>query len=179
LSILQEKLNIKILASETIYTIQRKHLVTVVLPLVSSVLMTIFFIVILMILSRLHSATNTLFSVDIVFLLLSFLAVFNMFTFANWFFEFYIITDKRILHIHFFKSQGEHFEEIFIAAGIEIKISRTANNLLYNILNVEDVNIEFRREYRQKQFIIQKPARPKEIEDILDTIAIGTIGRNK
>ena len=56
---------------------------------------------------------------------------------------------------------------MFAAAGIEIKISRVASNLIYDILNVEDVYIEFRREDRQEPFIIRTPDHPEEFEEIL------------
>ena len=62
---------------------------------------------------------------------------------------------------------------MFVAAGIEIKISRVASNLLYDILNVEDIYIEFRREDRQEPFIIRTPDHPEEFEEILDEIAAG------
>jgi len=172
MSIMQGKLNIKLLSGERIYTIQRKHVISIVFPLASYILiMTI--LIIVSIIARLFLVISPLFFIDTVLLLLSFLAVFAMFISVNWFYQFYVVTNKRILHIHFFETQREHFEEVFVAAEIEIKISRVANNFIYNILNVEDIYIEFRREYRQEPFIIRIPNRPKEFEEILDEIATG------
>ncbi len=173
MSIMQGKLNIKLLSGEKIYTIQRKHLISIVFPLASYILIMIILIVASIIISHLFLVSSPLFFIDAVLLLLSFLVVFGMFTSMNWFYQFYVVTNKRILHIHFFKTQGEHFEEVFVAAGIEIKISRVGSNLIYNILNVEDIYIEFRREDRQEPFIIRTPNRPEEFEEILDEIAAG------
>src|SRR5260370_26279819 len=165
MSIMQGKLNIKLLSGERIYTIQRKHVISIVLPLASYILiMTI--LIIVSIIARIFLVISPLFFIDTVLLLLSFLAVFAMFISVNWFYQLYVVTNKRILHIHFFETQGEHFEEVFVAAEIEIKISRVANNFIYDILNVEDIYIEFRREYRQEPFIIRIPNRPEEFEEI-------------
>src|SRR6266480_385893 len=143
MSIMQGNLNIKLLPGEKIYTIQRKHLISVVFPLASYVLIMIIFIGTFIIISRSYPVISPLFPIDAVLLLFSFLVVFAMFTMTNWFYQFYVLTNKRILHIHFFKTQGELFEEVFVAVGTEIKISRVARNLLYGILNVEDIYIEF------------------------------------
>src|SRR2546430_3028340 len=166
MSIIQGNLNIKLLSGEKIYTIQRKHPISVVVPLASYILIMTIFISTFIIISRSYPAISPLFFIDAVLLLLSFLVVFAMFAMMNWFYQFYVVTNKRILHIHFFKTQGEHFEEVFVAVGTEIKISRVARNLLYGILNVEDIYIEFRREDRQEPFVIRAPDRPKEFEEI-------------
>src|SRR5260370_25486443 len=173
MSIMHEKLNIKILSGEKIYTIQRKHLISIVFPLASYILIAITFIIASVIISRLFLVSSPLVFIDAAILILSFLVVFGMFIVMNWFYQFYVITNKRILHIHFFKTQGQHFEEVFIAAGTEIKISRVGSNLIYDMLNVEDVYIEFRREDRQEPFIIRAPNRPEEFEEILDEIPAG------
>ena len=175
MSIIQGNLNIKLLSGEKIYTIQRKHPISVVVPLASYILIMTIFISTFIIISRSYLVISPLFFIDAVLLLLSFLVVFAMFAMMNWFYQFYVVTNKRILHIHFFKTQGEHFEEVFVAVGTEIKISRVARNLLYGILNVEDIYIEFRREDRQEPFVIRAPDRPKEFEEILDEIAAGRV----
>jgi hypothetical protein len=74
--------------------------------------------------------------------------------------------------MRFFQIQGQVFEEVFFTSGVKMKISRVANNLIYNLLNAEDIYIEFRREDRNEPFIMQKPDRPQEIEEILDRITV-------
>src|SRR5436190_11365419 len=127
MSIMQGNLNIKLLSGEKIYTTQRKHLISVVFPLASYVLIMIIFIGTFIIISRSYPVISPLFFIDAVLLLLSLFVVFSMFIIMNWFYQFYVITNKRILHIHFFIIQEEYFEEVFIAAGNEIKINRVTN----------------------------------------------------
>jgi len=172
MSMIQGNLNIKLLSDEKIYTIQRKHLISIAFPLASYALIAIIFIVtFIIIISRLFPVISPLSFIDAALLLLSFLVVFDMFIIMNWFYQFYVVTNKRILHIHFFKTQGKHFEEVFVAAGTEIKISRVASNLIYGIFNVEDIYIEFRQQDREAPFIIRAPDHPEKLEEILDEIA--------
>jgi len=55
------------------------------------------------IIARPFLVISPLFFIDAVLLLLSFLVVLGMFTSMNWFYQFYVVTNKRILHIHFLK----------------------------------------------------------------------------
>jgi hypothetical protein len=171
MSMTQGNLNIKLLSNEKIYTIQRKHFILIAFPLASYALIAIICIVAFIIISRIFPTINPLSFIDVALLLLSFLVVFDMFIIMNWFYQFYVVTNKRILHIHFFKTQGKHFEEVFVAAGTEIKISRVASNLIYGIFNVEDIYIEFRQQDREAPFIIRTPDHPEKLEQILDEIA--------
>jgi len=83
------------------------------------------------------------------------------------------VTNMRILYIHFFRIQGQHFEEVYMTKGAEIKISRAANNLIYDILNAEDITLTFTAMIRPEPYIIQIPAHPKELEELLDQVAAG------
>jgi hypothetical protein len=100
--IIQGKLNIKLLSGEKIYTIQRKHLVSIVFPLAGYALITIIFIGTFISIYRFYPVISPLLFIDAVLPVLSCLVVFSMFTTMNWFYQFYVITNKRILHIHFF-----------------------------------------------------------------------------
>ena len=169
MAIIKERVTLKLLPGENIQTIQRKHLISIVLPLATCVL-SVAILIAALIIFRFYAVMSPLFFIDAMLLTLSFLIIFSMFSIINWFYQFYVITNKRILYIRFFQTQRKHFEEVFFTAGTKLKISRVARNLLYIILNVEDVYIEFRRDDRKEPFIIQAPDRPQEIEEILDTL---------
>lgn len=172
MSIIEGKVNIKLLSGERICTIQRKRLISMVLPLAAYVLIMAMLIVAFIIIFWFYPVFNPLFLIDGVLVMLSFMIVFIMFTTLYWFYQFYAVTNRRILNMHFFRLQGEVFGEVFLSAGAKIKISRVANNLLYNLLNVEDICIQFRREDREEPFILHTPDRPQEIEEILDRITV-------
>jgi hypothetical protein len=168
---IKKKINIYLLSGEKIYTIQRKHVISIAPPLVSCILIMFATIIAFILLYRVFSIVNPLFTIDIVLLAVSLSAALGMFIIMNWFYQFYIITNKRLLYIHFFRVRGQHVEEVFIEAGTEMKINRAANNLIYDILNLEDVHIEFRHNDLLEPYTIQTPAHPEELERMLDQVA--------
>src|SRR3954451_10300985 len=137
MSIIQENLNIKLLPGEKIYTIQRKHLISMVLPLASGVAIIAMLIATSIIVFWLYPVVSPLFFIDVMLIILSILIVFIMSTIMYWFYQFYVITNKRILHIRFFQIQGKLSDEMFFTKNTKIKVSRVATNLIHNILNVE------------------------------------------
>jgi hypothetical protein len=170
--VIQENLNMKLLPGEKIYTIQRKHPISMILPLAAGVAIIAMLIATFTIIFWFYPVVSPLFFIDVMLLILSLLIVFIISSIMYWFYQFYVITNKRILHIHFFQIQGKLSDEMFFTANTKIKVSRAASNLIYNILNLEDISIEFRRDVHKEPFIIQAPSHPREIEEILDNITM-------
>ncbi|HEY4033761.1 MAG TPA: hypothetical protein VGL94_07355 [Ktedonobacteraceae bacterium] len=169
--VIQENLNMKLLRGEKIYTIQRKHPVSMILPLAAGVAIIAMLVVTFTIMFWLYPVVSPLFFINVMLLMLSLLIVFVMSSVMYWFYQFYVITNKRIQHFHFFQVQGKLSVEMFFTANTKIKVSRAATNLIYSILNVEDIAIEFRHDIHKEPFIIRAPNYPREIEEILDKLS--------
>ena len=170
--VIQETLNMKLLPGEKIYTIQRKHPISMILPLAAGVAVVAILIVTFTIIFWLYAVVSPLFFINVMLIILSLLIVFTTSNVLYWFYQFYVITNKRILHVHFFQIQGKLSDEMFFTANTKIKVSRAATNLIYNILNVEDISIEFRRDVHREPFIIQAPSHPREIEEVLENLSM-------
>ena len=171
---LQQKLNISLLPGETILTVQRKHWISLVLfLLVHLMIIACVFIAAIIILAQQYTLIVPKLIIDTVLLLLSFLAVIGMFSVMDWYYQFYVITNKRIIHVHFFRITGQHFEEVFISRNSEVEIRRITDNILFDLLNIDDIHIIFRRQERLEPYILERPENPQEIERILDELAIG------
>jgi hypothetical protein len=159
------------LSGEKIYSIQRKHWVSLVFFLSIHLLIIITLVLLgIFLFSQAFPHIVPMLSIDGILLLLSFMAVGGMAAVMDWFFQFYIITNKRIIKIHFFRIQGQYFEEIFIGSGEEIAISRATQNIIFDMLGVEDIHIAFRHEHRLEPFTVEQPSDPDEIEKVLDEV---------
>ena len=98
--------------------------------------------------------------------------VFATYVFLFWYYQFYIITNKRIVHRRHFTFGGRHMDEVFIDATPIREIVRVASNPFFDLLHLEDVYVHFQRLERPEPFIFQKPMEPRVVESIMEQAAV-------
>lgn len=98
--------------------------------------------------------------------------VFETYVYLFWFYQFYVITNKRIVHRRHFTFGGRHIDEVFLDATPVKEIVREASNPLFDLLDLEDVYVYFQRLERPEPFIFKKPEDPREIEALMEKAAV-------
>lgn len=97
----------------------------------------------------------------------------------NWYYQFYIITTRCLLHIHFFRIGGFYFDEVFLDKVSQQEIDRHAPNLLCDLLGLYNVCIYFSHIERPEPFIFQTPSDSRAIENILEDLTEEEIERRE
>lgn len=171
----KEKELIKLLPGEKILCLQRQHFVALLFPM----LVPIITVAVLFILLFLYQSAVEFFPISavmqlaVVLTMFSFLLVFETFTFMRWYYQFYIITSKCLLHIHFFRIGGYHFDEVFLEKTPIREIDKNAPNAFYDLFDIDDVYVHFQRLERPEPFIFVTPKDPQVIENLLEEGGLG------
>ena len=100
--------------------------------------------------------------------LLSLLSTFAVYTFMRWFYQFYIITSKRLIHIHYFRVGGFHLDEVFYLQTKPTEVERHPQNFLLDFLGIEDVFVFFKNLERTVPFTFNMPPDSGKIEKLLE-----------
>lgn len=90
----------------------------------------------------------------------------------NWYYQFYIITNKAIVHRDSFRITGLHTEAVFENKLHIQDIERRTQNVIYDFLRIEDVYVYFHKLEREEPFIFKAPGNAQQIEDLLQRISI-------
>lgn len=89
----------------------------------------------------------------------------------DWFYHFYIITNKRLISDHYFKLSGPYYEEVFLKENIE-SVDRIEKNIFYDAFGIEDVSIRFPGFARTEPFTFISPSNPEEIENLIEQFSL-------
>src|SRR5579871_1895141 len=93
---LQGKLSLNILPDEHIVEVQRKHFIAM-LPVLGGIIGIVSIgVALILLIFHFYPKMGTLALVDVFVFLFSFLWAACLFTYARWFYEFYVLTNKRI-----------------------------------------------------------------------------------
>ncbi|HSX40546.1 MAG TPA: hypothetical protein VLF68_02940 [Candidatus Saccharimonadales bacterium] len=167
---------LQLFPNETIRIVQRQHWVVLIVPFLVLVLIlaSVSFLISLVLqnahilpLSQLHEmSTYTIVT------LLCIVLVAGVFIFMRWYFQFYIITNKRLLHIHFFRIGGYYMEEVFLEKLLECEVDSKASNFIYDLLGIEDVYIHFGNIEHNEPFVFEAPSNAQKIEYIVNEHSI-------
>lgn len=110
------------------------------------------------------------FLVGFTLFMLSIFSTLGTYIFMRWYYQFYIITNKRVMHVHFFRLMGFYEEEIFFEKVTTERIDRNAPNILYDFLGIEDVYVYMLSIESAEPFIFKSPQNAQKIENILEKI---------
>lgn len=162
---------IRLQPNEKILVVQRQHLITLFTPFFYILIIFVFSLVgLFSIQIQSYFTIPEVLIWDILVVVVCFLTTFGIFSYLYWYYQFYIITNKCILHRHFFRLGGHHSEEVFLETSPEREIKRAASNFLYSLLDIENVEVSFQRP-GIGDFVFEAPENPQEIEDILEKIS--------
>ncbi len=121
---------------------------------------------------------NSKFIIGLSMIVLSIFSTFGAYIFMRWYYQFYIITNKRLMHIHFFRLMGFYEEEIFFEKVTTERIDRNTDNILYDLLGIEDVYVYMLTIESVEPFIFRSPQNAQVIESILDQVITPTRNNN-
>ncbi len=166
---LEDRALIHPLAGEKILCVQRQHLIALIFPMLFPLLGLILLLMLLFFSQKsfFFLSFNPLYIFYLVLVSFAAILVFETFIFMRWYYQFYIITSRCLIHIHFFRIGGYHIDEVFLERIKEQEIDRKAPNLLLDLFDIEDVYVYFPHLERAEPFVFNMPSNPKKIEDIL------------
>ncbi len=162
---------IRLFDNEEILEVQRQHIITLLTP---------FFIVGVFLISGislLFSFFNSKYSFEFSYFpsallftaaFISFIQIFIIYTFMSWFYQFYIITSKRLIHVCFFRVGGFHLDEVFHHQTKPLEIDRHPQNFILDLLGIEDLYIYFQRFERPEPFVFKTPKDHIRLGELLE-----------
>ena len=162
----------ELLPNEKIPTVQKQHWSVLLLLFISHALVILILCaaITLFIIMKYPSFALVII-IDGTLVLFSLLALLGTYVYMDWYYTFYVITDKRLIIRHFFKIiGGAYYKEIFLQSGTRFEVERISPNIIYDILDIEDVYVKFRNIELTEPFIFERPQHPEEIEKALYAI---------
>lgn len=162
---------IKLFPHEQVLEVQRKHKITLLFPFFIDAIFIIIAIVLTAIFvnSLYQSALTYLWiALPIIAMSLSFIQIFAAYTFLHWFYQFYVVTNKRLIHVCFFRIGGFHLDEVFHEQANPLEIDSRPQNFIMDLLGIEDLFVYFSRFERPEPFIFKSPQNHTKIEEILE-----------
>lgn len=163
---------LKLFPEEDILDIQRQHKIALLIPLsglIFSIVLVVGVLISLIYYSR-NLGESILFipALAASSVVLSFLFALAGYIFMHWFYMFYIITNKRLVHVHFFRIGGFHLDEVFHERTDPLEIDREPRNFFLDFLGIEDIYVYFHRFERPEPFIFEAPEDSNKIEELLE-----------
>ncbi len=169
---------LKLFPGEEILNIQREHWVAVFIPLLL-IISGILGIASLLSFYGFSKYTQQMellvISIALAAIAASFLLSLATHIYLFWYYQFYIITSKRLVHVHFFRIGGFHLDEVFHEQTSPLEIDRNPQNFILDFLGIEDIYVYFHRYERPEPFIFKMPQDVNIIEDILEGYMIKKI----
>ncbi len=162
---------IELIPNEKILSIERQHWITLLITFLThtGIVFVLFGISIIFFLFDFPSFSYYLFFYMIL-ALLCLMAVIGTYTCMDWYYTYYIVTTKRVIIRHFFKIIGEYYKEVYLQIGVRYEVERIASNLLFDVLDIESIYIDFRQLNVSEPFIFDLPQHPENIERALYAI---------
>lgn len=163
---------LKLFPGEDVLDIQRQHKIGLLIPLIGIIFSIV--LIALFVLSLIYYSKDLQGFIIFVPALtasaaaLSFLFALAIYVFMHWFYQFYIITNKRLVHVHLFHIGGFHLDEVLHEKTDPLEIDREPKNFLLDFLGIEDVYVYFHRFERPEPFVFETPENSKRIEELLE-----------
>lgn len=165
---------IKLFPSEQILDVQREHWLIVAIPIslslgfIVTILVSLSFVTTKVDLGKDILALVTLLTVAVT----SFFINLAVYAFMQWFYQFYIITNKRIAHIHYFRFGGFHLDEVFHQQVNPLEIDKNPPNFFFDFLGIEDIYVYFKKMDRPEPFIFKVPQNAEVIAELLESYTL-------
>lgn len=163
---------------EKILCVQRRHPIAIITSLSLQVLFALFLIFSVIFISIFLpqispiTSNNWILMTYIALIIISIFLLIAIYTFMSWYYQFYIITNKSILHRYVFRIAGP-FSDIVYAERMTVSdIVRHPSNLLYDFLKIQDVYVHFSKLEREDPFIFKTPDNAQQIEDLIHDLVI-------
>lgn len=169
---------VKCAPGEKILCAQREHPFTFILSMLLRLATEIFiFISFFLVINSTLTLTSLFVDKQTLFLLVAIIGsstilLIELYAFLSWYYQFYIVTNKAIIHKRFFRIAGFYSEVIFLEQMHQQEIDRSPSNLLYDYLRIENVTIRFHKLQREDPFIFKNPENAQVIEDAIQNVTV-------
>lgn len=163
---------------EKILCVQRHHPIMLIIPMTLSVISLFLILSLLVFLSYFLPGILTSYLLNaasfasIVFILICTLFSIEIFMFLNWYYQFYIVTNKAIVERHAFRIGGLYSEAVMLDQIHQQELLRKSQNIIFDFLKIQDVYVYFNKLEREEPFIFETPQDAQEIEDLLQNVTI-------
>ena len=169
---------IKCSPGEKVICVQRRLKIALIGPLLFPIIGILILLFIFMFTVQILPEGATIFFLNptiliyVIMLSASLILLLETFNFMTWYYQFYIITNRALLHRHFFTIGGFYSDAVFLDEIHQQEIIRQPPNFIYDFLRVQDVYVYFHKLEREEPFIFQAPNNAQEIEDLLQDLTI-------
>lgn len=168
---------VKCVDGEKILCVQRQHPILLIIPSILLIIITPLTPIFLLML--LSSVSDYAFSivknpVFIVYFLLASICLFlvsEIYIFLNWYYHFYVITNKALIERFSFRIAGPYSEVVFGEKLHVQEIIRKPLNIFYDFLRIQDVYIYFHKLEKEEPFIFRSPQDSQQIEDLIEDLS--------
>lgn len=169
---------IQFFPNEEVIYVQREHIIILFIPalaIIAAALITISAVIAIMHFRYIQDPLYLILMLQLALILLSLLSTFAVYSVMKWFYQFYIITSKRLVHIHYFRIGGFHLEEVFYLQTKPTEIERHPRNFILDFLGIEDVLVYFKNLERTVPFTFEFPSDSKKVEELVEELALGRL----
>lgn len=106
------------------------------------------------------------------FLVISTLLITETFTLLSWYYEFYVITNKQLVHRYSFRIFGTYTESVYGEKMHIQEIERRSSNLIYDFLKIQDIYVYFHKLERENPFTFKTPSDAQVVDDLLQDLIV-------
>ncbi len=162
---------IQFFPNEETFYVRREHIIVLFFPtavIILAALLTVGFVLAALRFQYIQEPFYLILVLLFSLALFCLLSTFAVFIFMRQFYQFYIITSKRLIHIHYFRIGGFHLDEVFYLRTRPTEVERHPKNFLLDFLGIEDVLVYFKNLERTVPFIFETPADSDKIEKLLE-----------
>lgn len=152
---------------EEIVLVQRKHWIVFMFPAIFIFIAGIVSTLTLVIVSSIFPAYAIL-CLTLLAAIFAFLSSFLTKSIVDWYFNFYIVTNKKIVEVCYKPSSSREISEVLLDQVKCTEIDTRIGGLMNEFLDVGDVMVTFDRPTHQEEFIFTTVPDPKEIERRLE-----------
>ena len=163
---------------EKILCVQRKHPIALANAIIQQLFILLSILILILFTASFLQTTLTIrtttwvVSAYMVLFAVCLFSVSLIYIFMNWYYEFYIITNRSILHRNCFRLAGPYSDIVYIDKMHLREITRVPPNILYDFLKIEDVHLYFQKMQQEEPFIFKTPSDAQTIEDLVHDLAI-------
>lgn len=163
---------VRLYSKERVVEVQRQHVVSLLIPVFInlSLIIVALFSVLSLHLQNFFKIPEVIL-IELFFVIFCFFLTLTVFALMYWYYQFYIITNRCLIHRHFFRIGGYHSEELFLETSPEREIITQASNPIYSLFGIDDVYVLFQRP-GLKEFVFKTPENANRVENALEEISL-------
>lgn len=164
------------LPGEALILLQRKHVITFLLPSLSVIFLGLFFTAIAVLAFLIISFNIGLF-------IASFLTIFVLVLTAisklsiDWLFNFYVVTNRKIIEIRYAPLFMRETNEVLLDQVRCTEIDARIDGIVNEVFDIGDVILTFDRPTHQQELIFESIKDPKSVESYLESAILPQSGR--